>query len=273
MALTDSLISFWELEEASGTRVDAVTASANDLTANNTPGSAAGKVGTALSCTRDVPYNSATVEFLSRADNASLSVGDIDFTICCWVNHTNVTAQGDADLLGEAYVGKWNNTSNQRAYLLTLNITDHAPNNRFTFNVSNDGTAVTVLDHSTGPSASTWYFVVAWHDATANTINLQINDGTAENTAHTTGVFDNTAPFRIGCLEVAGINYYPMAGLIDQVGFWKRTLTAAERTWLYNTGSGRTYAAILAEGGGVTTEYVGPIYAQGFGKMVGRSYV
>jgi len=34
-------------------------------------------------------------------------------------------------------------------------------------------------------------------------------------------------------------------GLIEEVAFYKRVLTAAERTWLYNSGAGRAYAEVL----------------------------
>src|SRR5678815_5281605 len=78
MALTDSLIAFWELEEASGTRVDAH--GANDLSDNATVTSAAGKVGTAAD------FEVGNSEFLSIVDNPDLSVADIDFTWCAWVN-------------------------------------------------------------------------------------------------------------------------------------------------------------------------------------------
>ena len=37
-----------------------------------------------------------------------------------------------------------------------------------------------------------------------------------------------------------------MDGRLDQVGVWKRVLTADERTWLYNSGNGRSYTEIVA---------------------------
>jgi len=77
MALTDNLISFWGLEETSGTRVDAH--GTNNLTDNNTVTSATGKVGTAGQ------FTNANSEYLSITDNASLSTGDIDFSAQAWV--------------------------------------------------------------------------------------------------------------------------------------------------------------------------------------------
>ena len=51
---------------------------------------------------------------------------------------------------------------------------------------------------------------------------------------------DSTNPFAIGVWTGA----FPsgnMDGLIDEVGFWKRTLTSGERTQLYNSGNGLAY--------------------------------
>ena len=64
--LLTNLISFWEMEEASGTRVDAVVASGNDLTDNATVTQNPGKVGNAAQ------FTLATSEWLSHVSNASL---------------------------------------------------------------------------------------------------------------------------------------------------------------------------------------------------------
>ena len=74
--LTTSLIAHWNLDEASGTRVDAK--GGNDLTDNNTVTQATGIVSNAGQ------FTAANSEYLSIADNAALSTGDIDFTIPLW---------------------------------------------------------------------------------------------------------------------------------------------------------------------------------------------
>ena len=72
MALSDSLVSYWILGEASGERAD--SHDSNPLTDNNTVGQAAGKITNAADF---IPGNS---EYLNHADNASLSFGDDPFT-------------------------------------------------------------------------------------------------------------------------------------------------------------------------------------------------
>ena len=244
MALSDNLISYWSLEAASGTRVDAVVASANDLTDNNTVTGNPGKVANAAQ------FTAANSEYLSRADNASLSTGDIDFTVACWVYlDTNVNA---------TLITKYNVQTNQDEYLLFYNQNDHSPNNRFSFVVTATGApaANKVVDATSfgAPSLSTWYFIAAWHDSVGNTINICVNDGTVNSTATTAGVFDGTAPFQIGALiGGAGTNVYYMNGRIDEAGFWKRVLTSAEITQLYNSGNGMSYADITAGGAALGT--------------------
>jgi hypothetical protein len=214
--LTD-LISYWKMDEASGTRADSVTGSANDLTDNNTVASTTGKISNAGS------YVAANSEYLSRASNSSLQCGDIDFTFSCWIYST---AWATASL-----VTKDDDAASSRDY--TVDISTNVP--RFYINGS------VFVSGPASLSDSNWYFIVAWHDAAANTVNIQVNNGTVQSTG-TSGEVPHTssAQFRIGAREYASFPDY-FTGIIDEVGFWKRVLTADERTALYNAGSGLSY--------------------------------
>lgn len=216
---TTSLISYWKLDETSGTRVDVV--SAENLTDNNTVLFGAGKIGNAGD------FESTNSESLSHADDANLSTGDIDFSITCWVNFESLGAK-------RPIVSKQNDGTNG-----SYDLRYDTGGNFFQFRVW--GSAAFGNVDSVGvttPSLATWYFLVAWHDATANTINLQINNGTVSSQAHTTGSFNDAGIFSIGATAV--FSEY-MDGLIDECGWWKRVLTAAERTALYNGGAGLAY--------------------------------
>lgn len=228
--LLANLVSFWELEEASGSRVDAH--GSNHLTDVNTVTQSPGKVGNAAQ------FTAANGEYLSIADNAALSMTDTDFAIAGWVR-LNTKAN-------EVIAAKYRTNTNSREYLLYYAASDGATQ-RFIFIVSANGisTAAVVANNFGEPATGTWYFVVAWHDSVANTINIQINNGTANSTAHTTGVFNGTDDFRIGALYASSPIYF-WDGRIDQLGIWKRTLTATEKTWLYNSGNGRSYAEVAA---------------------------
>lgn len=219
-SLLDGLVAYWKLEEASGTRVDA-TGRGNDLTDNNSVGQAAGKVGNAAS------FVAASSQYLSRASTADLSVGTSSVTLAGWMKFTTVASV--RTLLGKYEL-------NQQEY--TLDYSESV--GTFRFLVSNNGSANTVLTSSFGAaSAGAWYFVCVWRDATAQTINLQINGGAIASVSYTSpSIYSGTAGFGIGGLTYPG-NYQD--GQIDEVGIWKRVLTAAERTALYNGGAGRSH--------------------------------
>jgi hypothetical protein len=100
-------------------------------------------------------------------------------------------------------------------------------------------------------SIGTWYFVTVGHDAAANQIFATVNAGSPETAAHSGGILDAAQPFVLGDYLNGGGAAFD--GLVDEFGIWKtRTLSGAERTWLYNAGNGRSYADIVAEGGPVT---------------------
>jgi hypothetical protein len=213
----DSLVAYWKLEESSGNRSDFVSAMA--LTDTNTVTSTAGKVGTSAF------FTSANSEMLTVTDNATLSMGDIDFTIACWVNLTSTVGN-------YTVFGKWNSAGNSREYGLRLTTTT------WQFLVSGTGLGAGDLKTvSLGtPSTSTWYFLVVYHDATANEIGISINGGAFTTTATSAGVFDGTANFQMGALESS--DYF--GGAVDELGIWKKKLSSTEISDLYNSGSGNT---------------------------------
>lgn len=219
MALTDNLIAYWKLNETSSTRSDSV--GTNHLTDVNSVGTNGGKRG------KSALFVAVNAQYLTINDNTDLSTGDIDFTLAGWIRLTSKSAI--------MRWGKWQTGA------LEYNIAYHTSDDRFRFEVSANGTstgASVVANNLGSPTVEQWYFLVVWHDATGNTINIQINNGTADSTAHSGGVFDSTAPFRIGS-NGDGATYWN--GRVDELGFWKRVLTANEKTTLYAGGTGTTY--------------------------------
>lgn len=237
MALSDNLISYWKLDEASGTRNDSVVASANNLTDNNTVTQAAGKISNAAQ------FTIANSEYLSCVSNASLVTGDIDFTVACWVYL-------DAKTTRQTFVSKSSGaTPTTDEYYIDYS----DATNRFRFVIGGTAYTVATADVLGSPTAATWYYIIAWHDSVANTINIQVNNGSANSLS--TGIkFPPTTAnvFTIGRYSADTPLY--MGGRIDEVGFWKRVLTTQEKTDLYNSGNGYTYpfAATYTETGLIT---------------------
>lgn len=221
--LTDNLISAWELDEASGNAVDSF--------GSNTLTETSGTIEAFAGGGRDIELGDS--EWFECDSNASLVTGDIDFTIAAWVRAESLPAsvmeiacKQTATGTGGEYLIGWDGSSRFR--FLVRNAADSA-------NVARNFTSLGL------PVVDTWYFLVAWHDSVGNTLNVQANNGVVDTTAHTTGVFAGTAKFAIGNRD-SGTNYWD--GVIRRVRFWKRVLTANERTWLYNTGVGRSIQQI-----------------------------
>jgi hypothetical protein len=225
-SLLTGLISYWNLNEASGTRADSVTASGNDLTDNNTVTQAVGKIAGAAQ------FTALNSESLSRASNASLQTGDIDFTVAAWIYLDTL-----ADM---ALVSKDMSGGGKREFDLEF-LSAAGATNKFRMRLFRAVDSSIAVNDTTTISTATWYFVVGWHDATANTMNIQVNGGTAVSAA-TGGALQaaSDAAWVIGAREFTAAPAYTN-GRVDEVGFWKRVLTAGERTALYNSGNGVTY--------------------------------
>lgn len=221
MALTDNLVAYWKLDEASGTRADSA-GNGYTLADNNTVASASGKISNAAD------FTAANSESLTVADNANLSMGNNDFTIACW-------AQWKAEVSYYTILSKHSTSDNSTSEYLLMRRQD---TDDLMFSIYSGSSTIRV-DTTLDLSATTWYFIVAWHDAASDTINITVNDGTVFSTA-TGGSApnDTTTQFSIGSTNNSG-NYHD--GLVDEVGIWRRVLTSGERTTLYNSGTGLSY--------------------------------
>jgi hypothetical protein len=213
---TTNLVSWWALDETSGTRAD--SHSTNSLTDNNTVSNSASGVKNKAAL-----FVSTNSEYLSRADNASLSSNDTDLTLGTWVYDTGSNYRGLISKWDDAY----STTSEYNLYL--------QPNNGAYFYVKDTVVGSDVI------TQNAWHFVLAWHDKTADKIYIQVDDGTVYNTDFSAGLVDGSSALTLGAISTAG-NYY--SGRMDEAFIYKRVLTADERSWLYNSGSGRTYCEV-----------------------------
>lgn len=224
MSLLDGLISYWKLNETSGTRVD--SKGSNDLTDNNTVGNIVGVIGNAGN------FVQANSEFLSHADNASLSTDNTDFSFSYWVYIPTSSSGADG------HVAKYdNNDAAEREYYFLFNT---GPNDITFALFKNDGGS----NPSGGvkipsPTKDEFIHIVGMVNNSTLTQTIIMNDGTpVTGTMTETHTNASVTDFTIG--NLATPEAY-MDGRIDEVGFWKRALTAAEITQLYNGGAGLSY--------------------------------
>lgn len=233
-SLADGLVAYWKLDETSGTRADSEpTGTAQDLTDNNTVTSNTGKIGNAGQ------FTAANIEYLSRADSADLSVGDIDFSVSMWVYMDTLPAVSGT----RRFVAHYSYGNSNASWGVDCGNTGGTI--RFRAYASSNGIVATTLTANTfgTPSATTWYHLIFVHDASTDLIWLYINNGAGESLTHTGGCFNSTAAFTLGTLLSSGAPEgatLVMNGRIDEVGLWKKVLSSGERAELYNAGAGKT---------------------------------
>lgn len=216
MALTDNLSGYWKLNETSGTRAD--SHGTNHLTDVNTVGSAPGKIYGAGQ------FVAASTEYLTIVNPPTLALGASNLTITAWVY---IDGGGSATI-----ASKWRPGSAQYEYYL------YYSGSTFNWNVYTPDLPVTIQSTFGTPALGTWYFLTAQFTLATLTGSLKVNNGTAVTEAGTGTPPSTTAPFRIGADGDGG---QPWNGRIDEVGVWKRVLSAPEIQQVYNYGNGLTY--------------------------------
>jgi hypothetical protein len=219
--LIDRLISSWKLDEVSDglnpvIRVD--SHGTNDFTDVNTTTSSAGVVD------NGAVFEDANNEYLT-CSGSDFDFGDTDFTVGFW---------GKRDVSGQTQMFICRDgVSSDRHFWIYLN-----SSNQIIFTVYVGGAGYTVTGSVL--NVSTWYYITAWHDSTANTINLQLNDASPVSTAHSLGVATGASQ----ALEIGGrggASLHFLDGMVDEVNIWSRILTSDERNELYNSGNGLSY--------------------------------
>ena len=215
--LLDGLVSYWALEETSGTRYDSV--GDNDLTDNNTVGYAAGKHNNAAS------FVAANSEYLNFA--SPVIPANSDFTVAHWQYlaadeaatgmlswKTNGALQNDQ----HGIFFEPNNSGNHRMYVRR----GYGPGIEL------------------GDNRGAWILVV-YEYVHATTTTRLMGLGTAANhgvwTADSVAAVGNNNAFDIGGPDAT----IYMNGRIDEMAIWNRVLTDDERTELYAAGAGKFY--------------------------------
>lgn len=162
-------------------------------------------------------------QFLGSADNAALSMGaGVKLTICAWVYPTSFAT-------ATRFVAKYTGTAATSEYAMRVDTSGNltlAQSDGASFRNSN--AKVLTLNQ--------WNFVMGQYDGTNVYVSLNAGAFTVAVTGADMG--DTTTVFRVGT-DSNNANAY--TGILDCVGLWKRALSAAEVTLLYNGGIGMAY--------------------------------
>lgn len=238
MALSDNLLVYYELEEASGTRTDSV--GSQDATDNNTVTQSTGIQGNCAS------FASSSNEYLDSAFDPGTSIGTGDFSISLWfkTNTQNsrrsfISFSTGTDFNDFFVVGARRNTDSSNAIEAIWREGSAGQTNQTL------GSGGTYQDDN-------WHHVIVTRTGTTATFRIDDSVQTSSTNAEFGCPFGSACT--IGALAGSSLVDY-MDGEIDEVGIWDRVLTGAEITELYNSGSGLSYADITAGGGGPTATF------------------
>ena len=212
---TSNLVSSWSMDETSGTRVD--SHGSNDLTDNNTVGYVTGVISNAAN------FISANSENLSSSTQPVTGAGARAAEF--WFK-TSSTADQALTSYGQNANGQWWRIRIENG-VIYQRVTNGAKSWSNTWNDGNWHHLVMQVDAN-----STIDDVVLYIDGT-----LQSSSGATTTQAINTG----TGDLYFGREASGSIGY---DGDIDECRYWNRVLTADEITWLYNSGSGRSYSDI-----------------------------
>ncbi|MFW5895235.1 MAG: LamG domain-containing protein [archaeon] len=227
MGLKDGLVSYYELEETSGTTITDAHAS-NDGTVDGATLGETGKIG-----------KSYLFESEDNADFSSLpNIENDDFSVSFWIkinSYASSTSNQRILIFGHPQDGS--NENNFYFWHQNPN-----KNNTFHFTKLNDSgdnytTSVSLDKFPTG----TWVHVVGTFNKTDNEIKLYV-DGNLEDTTSTSGTFSTTSDnISINKQSQGGWNDNEIDANIDEIGIWDRALSSSEVSELYNNGDGLAY--------------------------------
>jgi hypothetical protein len=221
-SLLTGLVSYWKLDEESGTRYDSVNyPSGNNLSDNNTVGYDTGINGNAAS------FVAGNNETLTVADGPIPEPAVTDVTWALWFRPT----VNDLRYLFSKTAGS--NDFTPYVYLNPAYLGGEV-------NVLIGNGSGTVNAGGTGVAGllNNWNLMVLSWDLSEQTLSCYVNGNALAGTPATLGgtVSNNTGAFTLG-----GVPGGWFDGEIDEVAIWSRVLSEAERAELYAAGAGKFY--------------------------------
>lgn len=224
LGLSTGLVGYWTFDgpDISGTRAKDRSGQNNHGTLTNGPVQAVGRIGQALNF-------DGVNDYVDIGDKSSME-GLSEISVSAWIKTNQITADGEIVTKGAA---------GQAVWLLFQNDIGSVSGrtNMFTFAVGN-GSTLTRIEGATGiAKVEQWTHVVGVWKQSPETINLYVNGVQDSSTPTLSGVTMTTGAdsVRIGDDgSLGGTNVFN--GLIDEVRFYNRALSADEVRKLYNMG-------------------------------------
>lgn len=214
-SICDSLVAYWKLDEASGTRVDA-TGRGNDLEPTNAPGTAAGVINDG------VDFVAASSQKLSIAHTADTKLAG-EFTVSAWVYLNSLPTGSDHMLI----VGTDGSTGGAGGVGWVMAV--GSLHMKFRISYTGGTEEFACLDFGTPPTGE-WIHVAAYlRDGVGY---IKVNNVNVYSSAFaSTPNDDASVDLAMGLKTQSG--WVALDGRVDEVGIWSRALTDEEITELY----------------------------------------
>ena len=225
--LVASLISYWKLDETTGTRVDAHAS--NDLTQINTVTSATGIIN------NGADFEASNFEYLTITDAAQSGL-DIsgDHFVSFWASAESLPATNTQRII----YGKFASSGNQRAYSLRYRNQGGSP--RMIFLINDNGSSSEDYNFAYTMGTSLKHYVWSWDSALSRGTLYVDGVSQGNQSGSKTSIHNSSAGFKIGQTDNLGGNEY-WDGVVDEFGIWSRTATTTDVSKLYNSGAGLPY--------------------------------
>ena len=233
--LTTGLVSYWNLDEVSGTRYDAH--GDNDLTDNNTVGSTDGLGGR-----KCASFDGDNEEYLSQSvasiDNYDLFVNDTDVSVGGWFNLSQISTDEHETL----FESRRNSGSGSRKNIFEI---EYRTDNKFEVTYATSASIAGNRRSSTIQlETNTWYFLVVTLNKSTGDMRFKLKNITQELLDE---VITGTAGFWVGGYnfktslfsDISGNNNQDqwVTGCLQSVGVWSgKVLSDTEIDYLFNDG-------------------------------------
>lgn len=229
MALTDSLVAYYKLDESSG---DATDSSGNGYTLTNT--NTVGYASALINNGADMGTTNSNKK-LNIVNNLGITSGS--YSVSGWVKLRTDTASGHYTFFEHR-----NTTTNVAKRIgYALNNAGAGPNMCIYFDYSSN--VGHLIEYTVTMGTTSWYHCVATYDSASGVNTLYVN-GTSRGTVTISNSGSGlTNGFSIGG-TVNGFLFSP--AYFDEVGVWSRALSSAEVSLLYQNGNGLAYPLNVA---------------------------
>jgi len=225
-SLRTGLAAYWPLNETATSgdvTAEDWTKRGNNLTSNNSVLSVAGKVNNARE------FVAGNTEYLSRASNTDLTLGNGNWTLAFWFWRSSLTGQ-------QVLVGK--DSTSFREF--NIHSTFAADTTLLTLEIFNNSALSRNITAVSAQVANAWNFVACRHVASTGVTTVRCNATTATYT-RTGGPVEEwvsqTTPWEIGRRGFLTGGLY-LTGYVDECAKWSRSLSDSEIDTLYNSGAG-----------------------------------